>query len=460
VGCRKHSPGQPCCDCVDPCGTILEESLPNISISGMTGGSWISLANCCWQKTFTYNELQLEQFSDGGALQTDNWTTVANYSLTTVKRSRGDIAVQGQVRRVDSGGPYDPVDVGDADWRPDGYEIVPPTKPDCPTCVTANCLTRQVTRFKEYMQRWGVKYKNHSIVVAIQRVKVVCDDNPEACEYVMSSKQRYQILPIFGEFIKTQTTDEWVAFDCCEIPGDALTVDLVDYPDFDDPSVYNFETASSSTDFNDAYFFDVVSIVKLNDITPQSVTFGPDICTTCESTYVAFCLGPCTDGCITTSGSGEVHNRPLIPEYGLDGTGSMCTSLTSNSVTCSFSFNVGFQCEDYYWVIFDDDLTICTRWGATTVDCGTPTYTHYRFDSLSCPFYVPWYDQYAPLGPSPYGEDCSVDPPTPSTCLFPNTNLIAANVQTMTGLTYSATCSGPLEQEVCLGGSNWTVTIS
>lgn len=448
-----------CCTCGDPCGDILEAALPTLTISGMTGGAWVKTANCCWQKTFEYNETQTVQFSDGGALQTDNWTTVANYSLTTVKRSRGDISVRGQVQQQDSGGPYTPVDVGDPAWRPDGYSIVPPTKPDCPTCTTAACLTKQVTRFKEYMQRWGVRYKNHSIVVAIQRIKVICGEDSEACEYVMSSKQRFQILPIFGEFVKTETTTEWVAFDCCEIPGDALTVDLVDYPDFDDPSVYNFETASSSTDFNDAYFFEVVSIVKLDDLTPQTVTFGPDICTTCEATYVDFCLGPCTDGCLTSSGSGDVHNHPLIVEYGLDGTGSMCSSLTSNSVTCSFASSVGFECEDYYWVLFSDGVTICNRWGATTVDCGTPTYTHYRFDSFSCPYYVAWYDEEYPLGPDPYGSACNSTPPEPSTCTGANTNLIVSNVQTMTGLTYSSSCSGATDQELCIG-SNWNVTIT
>ena len=453
-----------CCGtCDDACSNLNIENLPDLHIEDMVGGLWVQAENCCWQKTFRYSATQPVQFSDGGALQIDGWTTVADYNLTLVKRSRMQLAVRGQVRQVDSGGTYPPVDVGDADWRPDGFDIPLPTKPDCPTCVYTGCLSFKETRSDEYMQRWGLRYQADSIVVTIQRILVVCEEDPAKCEYVMSSKLRYKIKPIFGVFLKRIRTGEYTATDCCTAPANINY--LEDYPDFSVFESYNFGVGLPGTpDFVDTEFFEVVSTVKLLNLTSKTVNFGPDIClSTCSpsSAFTDFCLGPCQSNCITTEGTGFVYTV-WFPEYGMFEPQSMCTSLTPTTVTCTEQYTAGFMCQDLVWILWDDGVTQCFEsWMPTPVNCGAISRTKYTFNAIPdsyCSTFGNWLNPF--LYPTVVAN-CIFSLPDPNPCQFSgifNTQMIANSIQTMTGLTYSASCSGPIERSICLD-TPWSVDI-
>ncbi len=458
-----------CCRCPQCGGPIAVGDLPDITIPDYTGGLWKANAACCWTKEFTPNEYPIPwEFIDGGPLQVDGWTVISDYDYTWLMMSRGNLIVPGKIQQVDSGGPYTPVDVGDIDWWPGNFAYVVDPYPDCPTCETEACLSVSESDNNEIMQRWGVYRQLQGITVSLQKILVTCGDETEpTCQYIMSSRKRFKYKTYFKEFYKRHQTATWSRplYSCCELPSD--TDELDDYPDFN--SITSYDSAvPPNTD--DAVIKDIVSVRLLADLDEQDVSFGWDICDDCIPSGVAFCLGNCSDNCLTTEGTGIVSSGPF-------GHTALCDYMEPTACTYTQQWNlpdcawsgqftwsngridcVKADCFDEFEPHYLPDcrtLEQCeTTWTlysfAEGFSCGPLTlspsqHIGFSFGGLGTGCPSPTY--YIPV--TMIGTACVVGDPNPQRI---------GTKGSMTGLSYTPYCSGPIEQNYCFE-ENWTVTI-
>ena len=477
--CKKHSPGKPCCNNVSctECGLIAEEDLPAIAIAGYTGSDWSATSSCCWTKEFTPDEPQDWEFTDGGPLQVDGWTVVENYEYSWLKISRGFITVAGKILRQDSGGPYTPVDVGDAAWRTTGFAYVVDPYPACPTCQGKElCVSARRTSNYEYMQRWGVSKKLEGITVSLQKILTSCGaDGVPTCKYVMSSKTRYLYATYFQLFMKQHVTVEFSKplYGCCDLPAD--TDVLYDYPDFYDPLSY---TAPGPT-----LVHEIVSVKILSSLSEQDIGFGINICDDCVPSSVGFCLGDCVgeESCLVTEGTGDVIGGPFGHIALCDTMDPIeCTRTTEWGVVNAPSRCGGLCLWGAYFTWSDGQVDcIKAQFGPDPdgtnflrddrqVRCNT-TWVTYSFSGSGCLGGVPPDSNNFGI---PFGSDGfngSIDPligngcPVPQLCgdcddSFPDPQRIG-RVGELTELSYTPYCSGPIEQTYCFDNPSWTVSI-
>ena len=461
--------GKCCCDC-EGCPLIPFEDLPVLTIPDHTAaGAWEKVG-CCWKQTFSPNSDAIV-FTDGGALQIDGSTTVESRNLKLLKSSRPSSYFPIPVVQSDSGGPYTPYTNGPAAWRT--YEPGTPdwvygpnpyqngSRPPCPTCVgPVDCLTWTATNFQEGMERWGLRTRKAGIVVYLQKVRVTCGSETEpTCQYVLTSSQKVEYQPVFSYFYRGEYSQDWTGFGCCVAPVDTSVV--TPYPDFNNSALYypvDFVAPDGSSILP---FFRVVSSVRLTDLTPQDVGFGYGICADCvEDVGASFC-DECAgdDGCFSSTGSG-------IP--GVD-----CTPKIVNHVVCTGSWAVG--CRDYFIHEWDDGVKVCLPMALPYVDdCPLFSYDIYSFSAIACPSTPPRMGTiiFAPppafsLGLATF-DLSACDPVGTGTCPVvypvgyqPRLRGVSPTgfVGSMTGLSYSYSCSGALTQEICVA-TPWTVSLA
>jgi hypothetical protein len=456
VTCRKHSPGNPCCVTECGCDAILEEDLPTVTITGMTGDGWESTAPCCWRQRFTYDDEQTITFVQK-LLQDDSWDIYEENEIDQYYTDKFRESVVGQWLHTDSGG----TTVEDC-GHPGDTPIVP-TRPPCREILdpTTPCLDYNRTSSQAWQQRWGFRSRPKYIDVSIQYTKATCGEDPEACVYMIASQFISECESSFVEFEKHRVISNYSASGCCTAPPNTNVG--TNYPSFVEGEF--FPGAFAPT-----FFLTTISSVVVSTLGPQTINFGYNICSDCDITNGLTCYGECRNDCATASGTGTVHSGP----YGL----ALCTSHYAYTDNCSYDYH--FPCQDTHKHPYCDTDPVeyyCEQWVDDYADW--PTFTaawtqKSLTGAMGCSFTTPegtyfgtpnWFLGEAINGNRTYidnclapclliydesGVECTEDILTPWFVANRGQNIV---------LTYSYSCSGALNESVCLNPT-WSVVFS
>ncbi len=152
--------------CCGECECLAVGDLPNISISGMTGGAW-QQTECCWTKTFTFNTAQ---------------------AVTTVclpVHSKSDYTVTCEADIYAMRAPLPPLFLDACEDWPLPIEYC--CTQDAPYLIGS----REATCKGTWQQRMRVSYKAKDIVVKASRQNYSCDGVP-ACKLVLYATYNYE----------------------------------------------------------------------------------------------------------------------------------------------------------------------------------------------------------------------------------------------------------------------------
>lgn len=150
------------CECCG-CNCLTAEELPNISITGMTGGAWTE-DECCWSRTFTFNTTQ---------------------PVTTVCSSAvDDISVEAIIQ-ADIYYTHNPNPKNFTSYQepPFSLEYCCESGPTKAGTIESKCKY-------SYQSKLKLSYRRKNIVVKASRQQVTCNGAPE-CKLVLSVNYYY-----------------------------------------------------------------------------------------------------------------------------------------------------------------------------------------------------------------------------------------------------------------------------
>ena len=152
--------------CCGECECLTLEELPNISISGMTGGIWQE-TECCWIKTFTFNSPQAVTTTCLPVHSKSDYTAICEADIYAVKS------------------PLPPLFEGECQEWPLPLEYC------CSSDAPYLLASREATCMGTWQQRMRVSYKAKDIVVKASRQNVTCNGVTE-CRLVLYATYNYE----------------------------------------------------------------------------------------------------------------------------------------------------------------------------------------------------------------------------------------------------------------------------
>lgn len=152
--------------CCQGCECLEQNELPNISISGMTGGPWVE-TECCWVKTFTFNSPQ----------------SVTTVCLPVHSKSDYTVICEADIYAVKA--PLPPLFADDCQEWPLPIEYC------CSTDAPYLLASREAKCKGTWQQRMRVSYKPKDIVVKASKQNYSCDGVPE-CKLVLYATYSYE----------------------------------------------------------------------------------------------------------------------------------------------------------------------------------------------------------------------------------------------------------------------------
>jgi len=183
MGCRKHSPGNPC-DCIPPDCEFVEADLPTVTIDGMTeatGWLFFNSGECCIaSKRFTFDSPQTEIVIDGGDVLTWDKTEVCETERFSIDKTCGT-AVQALWVDNETGTGLGVVDIPE---QP-AYDCCDPI-----TITQVHTLTK--TARKRGGRRFVVTVAPSAIWVSFQKTSAyVCSPAAAVTRWIMRSYVYY-----------------------------------------------------------------------------------------------------------------------------------------------------------------------------------------------------------------------------------------------------------------------------
>jgi len=158
--------------CCCACECLEVGDLPSISISGMTGGSWVA-STCCWTKTFTFN-----------TTQTTTTTCLASHSVQSYEAT-----LEADVYIMDKKTP--PLFLTEQDF-PLPLEYCCDSGQTFIGTATASCSGTLESKVK-------ISYRPKEIVVRASKQSVTCNGST-SCKLVLSTSYVYE----YGYFEMTE----------------------------------------------------------------------------------------------------------------------------------------------------------------------------------------------------------------------------------------------------------------
>jgi len=403
-----------CCDCdLDP------ETLPVVTKEGWTVGEWIfNEDTCCALIVLTPDtETCAATFVDGGFVDF-NSNTVTSVCKTMVQLYETTTA---------------PATVVDG--------VIYPPEIDCPGCLSPFlCGERIFEQTIDIATRVGVLHAPYEIRVRICYKNVSCPGQPTVKKYVVSSTYYFKIKGYYKKYLRINTSDVTTASGCCT--GDDDNSDFQPEPDFDSPTFWGIDF-----DCDEAYTGNVYQTTryKTYDAIPTgTITFGATDCSEC----------PGLDDCVTHI----CLNFEGVSDPYFDGISLICAEMEVRSVSCEVAAYENI-CNGLYYYFDPIDSTIkCAARPPTgplePAICGPYSFTDRQIFSVTDP---------TVMGCSLYGA-CSgggiyASCLSEGDCPDPSTRFGAVWTDT-TLLTFDNTCTGDVDQDVCIDVPDWSVFFS
>jgi len=486
VGCRKHSPGNPC-DCIPPDCEFVEADLPTVNITGMTeatGWLFFNSGDCCIaSKRFTFDVTQDDIVLDGGDVLTWDKTEVCKTEAFCYDKQCGTVT-QVFWQQTDPNG-------RGAILEDESDE--PAYNCDCgsPTFTQVHTLTKTVRQ--RGGRRFVVTVHPTAIWVSFQKTSsYVCSPSAAVTRWIMRSYVYYDgsySYIDYGELTTTYTSTANTT--CWEWPADASSGD---YP-------WDIAGASNVTAFTDT--IDSSGIVCRQKVlttiptTETSYTFNDgdthdtgctQPCEQCDESDLCFAsddlgddeptAGFCEATIVTTATDSAYTLQLCEPHY---------IYFWAETGTCNTLFENMFPDAAPNQMFIQDATICCTRY---FTDTAFPYYTTAYLDAICT---IPAYDypswdtltagsagsgiltdcDYPTLKAGQVIEDCW---PTQTCAACPtstqtgdsNQNLVVATTTRtvlksigarIVELTRTVSCSGYTPVEACVTFEAWTIIL-
>jgi len=479
VSCRKHSPGNPCY-CIPPDCEFVEADLPTVNITGMTeatGWLFFNSGDCCIaSKRFTFDVTQDDIVLDGGDVLTWDKTEVCETERFSIDKTCGTAT---QVLWTASG---------------DRGLIIPPDEPayDCCDPIT---ITQVHTLTKTARNRGGRRFvvtiHATAIWVTFQKTSsYVCAPDPAVTRWIMRSYMYFDGSYSFIDYKELSTSYTSTANTTCwEWPADTTEGTYPwDIDAVDNVVVYTGTLPSSGILCRQKVLTTIPSVetsytfldTDVNDpdcVQPWEVCEG-DLCFSSGDIGDDEPTGGFSEAKIISKETDAAYQLQLCTEHVYYWWSNPIDPLIIGFPPCLTIFENMFAAPPD---IMQDAVLCCTDyggWGQTSGNfsdaiCTIPAYTYPTWTTLTAggpESGIIEYCDYTSLKAGQVYDDCWPTQscpacPTGSQTGDSNHNLVvAAGTQTVlkaggariVELTRSVTCSGYVEQEVCLPFAPWT----
>lgn len=433
--------GKCCCDS-ECCGGGFEaDELPSLTITGMTGGGWSSIVDCCAVQDFTYN-----------AAQTINKDCQQMRSGTRVEFCEQERYIREQQNPFNTC-PIDP----------------------CGDIVLCGTESYEATRY--YRDVFVVGWRRAFIRVYLSKVLVNCTGVDPVCKFLFKSEMWFD----YGYYSTRVEYEYWTrtataASECCKTYAATDGLDAFDCGTYGD---YPIPTLSCSS-FDDPTFLYQLAFIryKLFDTLPTGTTF---LTFDNDSTFPAGCdtgtpISNCIDieastntACITNSTPSAIptwcsDTVPATTSCTLDGTETVDTDCTTRSWDGEFCNNtvtigpvVTFECGDIVQtrLVSGSCLTGCGNFygdPAFTIDPEialdgtTPICQTYLKPESEMPTACLYQDPCPP-----YGYVSKFGP-----VLFGS---VGSSFQSLVSYTLTINCGSFTSASICIGAEPWTFTM-